>query len=229
MATANNGDTDNPQSSEDRDPKAKGGRPRIELTARLHIGICQCISDGYSRASACAACNIDPKTLKKLLAENPKFEAEVRAAETLRDQCGERTIFSLMKSENESIRLRAAMAYQARVDNTKKAREAKREKAKAAQIEQEKNEPPPESESAQTQIMSEEIEVIRSMRLGNRVSIANDRIGVTQTYQRTGDLCSLDVVIYQSDCVPTDGCERGRHFLDLDRPPRTPKPGSTGT
>ena len=128
MAAAHdeNGDTKNPS------PNATGGRPQIELTAGLRIDILQYIADGYSRASACAARKIDPKTLKKLMMEHPDFAAEVRAAETLRDQRGERVIFSLMNSENEAIRIRAAMAYQARVDNTNKAREAKREKAKAA-------------------------------------------------------------------------------------------------
>jgi hypothetical protein len=216
MAAAydDNGDTEKSQ------PKATDGRPEIQLTAGLRIEIVQYISDGYSRASACAARKIDPKTLKKLMTENPDFEAEVRVAETIRDQCGERTIFSLMKSENEAIRIRAAIAYQARVDNTKKAREAKREKAKAAQLEQEKAQPAPAP--AQSQIFPEEIEVIRSMRLGNRVTILNDRVGVTQTYQRTDDFSSPDVVTYQCDSVPTDGDERGRHFLDLDRPPRIP-------
>ena len=174
------------------------------------------------RASACAARKIDPKTLKKLMMEHPDFAAEVRAAETLRDQRGERVIFSLMNSENEAIRIRAAMAYQARVDNTNKAREAKREKAKAAQLEQEKNAPPPPPASPQTQLMPEEAEVIMSMRLGNHLTTVNDRVGVTQTYQRTGDMYSLDVITYQCETVPTEGDERGRHFLDLDRPPRVP-------
>ena len=70
--------------------------------------------------------------------------------------------------------------------------------------------------------MPEEAEVIMSMRLGNHLTTVNDRVGVTQTYQRTGDMYSLDVITYQCETVPTEGDERGRHFLDLDRPRKYP-------